>query len=146
MCIRDSHYSLNPVISNWVLIDGGTWNTSHWHANHGWSSAYHYGIRKVTRAARAETTIYATEGYVNYNMWSNGTFTYHSSVPHNSAAVTSFPAPEGNGNYRWRYHSNKGNHIFVDGHVQALSTHWIKIPSNQGQYFRMGTGRPAQLP
>jgi len=126
------NYTYNPVMYQFEFDNGDKYSMT-W----GWTTGI--GIKYVYAAKYPSATIAMSEGYVWYNMWSNGTFTQGAYPPAmHSATGYSIPARS---NYRWPYHGGIGNYLFIDGHV----TGWGVDPivndlTTHRDFYAMGRG------
>jgi len=112
-------YTMSYHLFHMMLPDGTYYGGS-------WSTMVGKGWLRESRVKNPSHKIAILDGYVNYNMWTAGTYTWPAYRPAwvDGTGDTTQPNPYGRSNYRWPYHLGQGNHLFLDGHVQGLRSEW----------------------
>jgi prepilin-type N-terminal cleavage/methylation domain-containing protein/prepilin-type processing-associated H-X9-DG protein len=136
--IGAGNYTINPFVYNFYPPGANTSSDADRYGPNWAGTLYKTGFRRVTLTRRPSTSIMISEGYVNYNNWSNGTVTAPNWPLANHAACIPNMS-----NSRYLWHADIGNYVFVDGHVGRIKQSIFKTheATYRPELYRMAHGQ-----
>ncbi len=136
--IGAGNYTINPFTYSFYPPGNDSSLPAHRYGPEWAGPLYEPALRRINMARRPSTTVMMSEGYVNYNNWSDGTTTIVAWPPANHA--TCIP---NRSNSRHLWHADVGNYLFVDGHVGRMKQSIFKTHEStyRPELYRMSHGQ-----